>query len=92
VVARKDGSRTTIEVCDEGSGIPPEIQDKVFNLFFTTKSGGSGIGLAVSYRVMQMHGGSLSFETKAGTGSVFRLIFPAVARQTNETNAVMTAT
>jgi PAS domain S-box-containing protein len=92
VSARNNESRTTIEVRDEGKGIPPEIQDKVFNLFFTTKTEGSGIGLAVSYRIMQLHGGSLSFDTKAGMGTVFRFVLPAVARQTNESNVVMTAT
>jgi PAS domain S-box-containing protein len=92
VSARNHENRTTIEVRDEGKGIPPDIQDKVFNLFFTTKTEGSGIGLAVSYRVMQLHGGSLSFDTKAGTGTIFRLVLPAVARQANESNAVMTTT
>lgn len=92
LIARHDENRTTIEVRDHGKGIPPEIQDKVFNLFFTTKKGGSGIGLAVSYRVMQLHGGSLSFESRSGEGTSFRLNLPIAARQTHERTAFITTT
>jgi signal transduction histidine kinase len=92
MIARHDENRTTIEVRDHGKGIPPEIQDKVFNLFFTTKKSGSGIGLAVSYRVMQLHGGSLSFESRNGEGTWFRLNLPIATRQTQERTAVTTTT
>jgi signal transduction histidine kinase len=47
------GDKLILEVCDTGSGIPPELRDKVFQLYFTTKSGGSGIGLAMTYRAVQ---------------------------------------
>jgi PAS domain S-box-containing protein len=83
VTALHDELSATIEVRDEGRGIPPEIRDKVFNLFFTTRKEGSGIGLAMSYRVMQLHGGALSFESELGVGSVFRMTLP-LARQETE--------
>ena len=65
-----------IEVQDQGPGIPPEVRDKIFNLYFTTKKSGSGIGLAMTYRVMQLHNGSLDFESEPGQGTTFRLLLP----------------
>lgn len=65
-----------IEVHDQGAGIPPEVRDKVFNLYFTTKKTGSGIGLAMSYRVLQLHNGTLDFVTEMGQGTTFRLRLP----------------
>jgi PAS domain S-box-containing protein len=88
--ALHDESSATIEVRDQGRGISPEIRDKVFNLFFTTKKQGSGIGLTMSYRVMQLHGGALSFESELGVGTVFRLTLPLAKQQVKETNEVMT--
>jgi signal transduction histidine kinase len=76
ISTRHDESSGTIEVRDQGRGISPDIRDKVFNLFFTTKKEGSGIGLAISYRLMQLHGGSLSFESEPGAGTVFRMTLP----------------
>jgi len=89
LAAHSDENTATIEVRDQGKGIAPEIRDKVFNLFFTTKAKGTGIGLAMSYRVMQMHGGSLSFDSAVGVGTVFRLTLPLAARQANENKEVM---
>jgi signal transduction histidine kinase len=72
---REDGS-AQVEVQDEGQGIPPEIRDKIFNLYFTTKEKGSGIGLAMAYRVMQLHNGSVDFESEPDRGTTFRLRLP----------------
>ena len=74
--ALKDESAGLIEVADQGPGIAPEIRDKIFNLYFTTKKAGSGIGLAMSYRVLQLHHGSLDFKTELGRGTTFRLLLP----------------
>jgi len=74
------GDKITLEVCDTGSGIPPELRDKVFQLYFTTKTGGSGIGLAMTYRAVQLHNGTISFKSEAGSGTMFRLEFPASVR------------
>jgi signal transduction histidine kinase len=76
MVTHRDDTAATIEVRDQGSGIPPEIRDKIFNLYFTTKKVGSGIGLAMSYRALQLHNGALDFVTEMGQGTTFRLALP----------------
>jgi signal transduction histidine kinase len=70
-----------LRIADEGPGIPAEIREKIFNLYFTTKSGGSGIGLAMTYRILQLHHGSVDVESKKGHGAVFRLRIPLVAAE-----------
>lgn len=77
LAARRKDDAIEIEVRDQGPGIPPEIRDKIFKLYYTTKKSGTGIGLAMSYRVMQLHNGSVEFESEPGQGTVFRLRFPA---------------
>ncbi len=84
VMVRRVEGAATIEVRDQGSGIPPEIRDKIFNLYFTTKRAGSGIGLAMSYRVMQLHNGALDFVTEMGRGTTFRLVLPLTGTQDRE--------
>ncbi|MBV8477582.1 MAG: PAS domain-containing protein [Acidobacteria bacterium] len=74
--ARREEATAVIEVCDQGSGIPKDVQDKIFELYFTTKKGGSGIGLAQTYQIMQWHYGSVEFETAEGQGTTFRLRLP----------------
>jgi signal transduction histidine kinase len=66
-----------VNVKDEGCGIPPEIHDKIFNLYFTTKPTGTGMGLAIAYRVVQLHSGTITFESQPEKGTWFRLRFPA---------------
>jgi len=68
-----------LEIRDHGAGIPQEVRDKIFNLYFTTKKNGSGIGLAMAYRVMQLHNGSVEYESVEGQGTTFRLRFPLSA-------------
>jgi PAS domain S-box-containing protein len=77
------GSEYFVSVCDDGPGIPPEIRDKIFNLYFTTKKAGTGVGLAMTYRIMLLNGGTITVESDVGKGSCFRLGFPApsVTRQ-----------
>jgi len=67
-----------ILIRDNGVGIPSESRGKIFQLYFTTKTQGSGIGLAVTYRVVQLHNGSIQFESKPGEGTVFELRFPVL--------------
>src|SRR5439155_388178 len=64
------------EIRDQGAGIPREIQEKIFELYFTTKKTGSGIGLAQTYQIMQWHYGSVDFESVPGKGTTFRLRLP----------------
>ncbi len=63
--------RCRIEVADTGPGIAPEIRDKIFNLYFTTKGNGSGIGLAMAYRFVQLHDGKMTFSSEPGQGATF---------------------
>jgi PAS domain S-box-containing protein len=65
-----------IAIRDSGDGIPDEIQQKIFNLYFTTKKEGSGIGLAMTYRVVQLHNGSIDVQSKVGQGTTFTLRIP----------------
>src|SRR3989475_9468472 len=76
VSARREDEIVITEIQDQGGGIPAEIQDKIFELYFTTKKGGSGIGLAQTYQIMQWHYGSLDFESVMGQGTKFRLRLP----------------
>lgn len=79
---RREGENALLTIQDEGPGIPDDIRDKVFNLYFTTKKGGSGIGLAMAYRVVQLHHGSLEFDSIAGKGTTFYLRFPLIETTT----------
>ena len=88
--ARQHEGTATIEVRDQGGGIPPEVRDKVFNLYFTTKKAGSGIGLAMSYRVLQVHNGAIDFVTEVGRGTTFRLILPLAEAKDHESVEVIT--
>jgi signal transduction histidine kinase len=73
-----EGGNVTLEVADTGPGIPPEVQAKVFQLYFTTKEKGSGIGLAMTNRATQLHNGTIEFTSEPGRGTVFLLRFPAL--------------
>ncbi len=70
------GHRVAILVEDTGQGIPPENLDKIFNLYFTTKEGGSGIGLSMVYRTVQLHDGELEVQSTPGHGTTFRVLLP----------------
>ena len=64
-----------ITVNDNGEGILPEVQDKIFVPFFTTKPSGSGIGLSLCKQVMNRHGGNITVQSTVGKGSCFTLLF-----------------
>jgi nitrogen fixation/metabolism regulation signal transduction histidine kinase len=68
-------NRTMIEFADNGTGITPDLLDKIFMPFFTSKKEGSGIGLSLSRQIMQMHKGAISVKSKPGEGTVFTLTF-----------------
>jgi len=76
ISARREGQAVVAEVRDQGEGIPQEMHDKVFELYFTTKKDGSGIGLAQTYQVLQWHYGSVDFESSEGSGTIFRFHIP----------------
>ena len=77
ISARRENNIVVAEVRDEGGGIPQDLHDKIFELYFTTKGkDGSGIGLAQTYQILQWHYGSVDFESVEGTGTVFRFHIP----------------
>jgi signal transduction histidine kinase len=75
---KKEGDKVLIFVRDNGSGIPQEILDKIFQPFFTTKptGEGTGLGLSLSYDIIKAHGGEIKVETKEGEGSEFFIQLP----------------
>jgi len=78
VSASRDQETVHLEIQDCGTGIPKDVQDKVFELYFTTKKSGSGIGLAETYKILQWHHGSVEFESVAERGTTFRFRLPLV--------------
>ena len=68
--------RIVVDVEDTGVGIPPENLQKIFDLYFTTKEKGSGIGLSMVYRIVQLHDGDVEVQSTPGRGTRFRLVFP----------------
>lgn len=65
-----------IRVSDTGTGIPPELRDKIFRLYFTTRKEGSGIGLAMTFRIVQLHDGTIDFTSEPGKGTTFFIRLP----------------
>jgi len=72
----EDGRMALLSIHDQGAGIPPDVRDKIFDLYFTTKKDGSGIGLAMTYRIVELHNGSIEVESDATHGTTFILRFP----------------
>ena len=72
----RHNSAVTIRVEDNGAGIAPDDRKKIFQLYFTTRPGGSGIGLAMAFRTVQLHNGSMDFDSEVGRGSTFRIELP----------------
>jgi signal transduction histidine kinase len=79
---RNLGDRVEIRIRDNGTGIPPEVKDKMFNPFFTTKPAGEGTGLGLSIShdiIVKQHAGSIEVDTQPGEFTEFRIILPRVA-------------
>ena len=70
------GKRVEILCEDTGPGIKPEHLDRIFDLYFTTKKGGSGIGLSMVYRAVQLHDGEIQVQSIPGSGTTFRILLP----------------
>ena len=68
--------RVSIVFTDTGVGIKPEHLQRIFELYFTTKEKGSGIGLSMVYRTVQMHDGEIEVESTPGAGTTFRILLP----------------
>jgi signal transduction histidine kinase len=67
-----------IELADEGPGMPPDVADRVFSPFFTTKPQGSGLGLAIVRKIVDAHDGSIDLQTAPGRGTNVRVTLPVV--------------
>lgn len=70
------GNLAVLRILDEGVGVPEEIREKIFDLYFTTKAEGSGIGLAMTYRILQLHHGSVEVQSREDRGTEFRFRIP----------------
>lgn len=76
VRALTQDNRLSLTIADTGVGIAPEIREKIFSPFFTTKHRGTGLGLAITRTIMEKHRGAISVESELGKGTTFRLDFP----------------
>src|SRR5487761_28234 len=71
------GQKTVdLEIMDQGVGIPEIDRERIFSLYYTTKPGGSGIGLAMAYRIIQLHDGAIHFSSEVNRGTTFRISLP----------------
>ena len=68
--------KAEIRIADTGAGIPPELREKIFRLYYTTKKEGSGIGLAMTFRIVQLHDGTIDFASEEGKGTTFFIRLP----------------
>ena len=68
-----------VEVADDGPGVPPELSDRIFNPFFTTKPQGSGLGLAIVRKIVDAHDGQIDLFSSKETGTRFRVTVPVSA-------------
>ena len=72
VSLRRDHRLAVVEIADTGTGIPATLLPRIFDLYFTTKPKGSGIGLAMTYRILQLHGGAMEVRSNADPESAER--------------------
>ena len=79
VHVREEGRMAVVNIIDQGTGIPDDIRDKIFDLYFTTKKEGSGIGLAMAYRILQLHNGSIDVQSVPSIGTIFVLRIPLLS-------------
>jgi signal transduction histidine kinase len=89
VTVRRDQRLAVVEIADNGVGIPAALLERIFDLYFTTKPKGSGIGLAMTYRIVQLHGGAMEVRSEADPasperGTTFRLHIPISAAAGSE--------
>jgi signal transduction histidine kinase len=83
ISARRERGTAVVEISDRGIGIGKDMRDKIFELYFTTKKDGNGIGLAQTYQILDWHHGSVEFESQEGEGTTFRFRMPLAASHLN---------
>jgi signal transduction histidine kinase len=79
LAARREGLQAVFEISDNGVGIPVAEQPRIFEIFYSTRKGGTGLGLAIADRVARAHAGEISFESRPGEGTTFRVELPVSA-------------
>jgi signal transduction histidine kinase len=84
---RRDGQMALLQVTDTGTGIPPDLMERIFSPFFTTKASGTGLGLAVSRKIVDDHGGRVEVQSKLGEGTTFSIYLPLHRPATAVANA-----
>jgi signal transduction histidine kinase len=77
LVENKRRSCVFIDVEDTGVGVPRGLQQRLFDPFFTTKETGTGLGLSIAARIIERHGGVLTFQTRPHKGTIFSVVLPA---------------
>lgn len=78
----RETDAVVLEVIDTGRGIPPEVEKRLFDPFFSTKETGTGLGLPIAARIVERHGGMLQYQTRPGHGTTFAVVLP---REINDT-------
>ncbi|MCL4179239.1 MAG: hypothetical protein KJ072_16040 [Verrucomicrobia bacterium] len=73
---RRAQAMVLLEVADTGKGIPAEVEPRIFDPFFSTKEGGSGLGLSIAARIAELHGGHIQYATRPGRGTTFTVVLP----------------
>ncbi|MBP7146026.1 MAG: hypothetical protein KBD01_00665 [Acidobacteria bacterium] len=92
-VGATEQGEARIEVADEGPGIPQDFRERIFEVFWSRKAAGSGLGLPIALRVVESHGGRIEVESEAGRGSTFRIVLPnAMASGSEASPAPLPAT
>jgi signal transduction histidine kinase len=84
IAAHQEGDMVMVEISDQGIGIAANMHEKVFELYFTTKKDGNGIGLAQTYQILDWHHGSVEFESLEGKGTTFRFRIPLAGERIDE--------
>jgi signal transduction histidine kinase len=79
ISSKSDGPAVEVSIADEGHGIPKEQLDRIFDLYYTTKSNGSGLGLPFAMRAIELNGGKISIDSQLGQGTVCTVTFPIAA-------------
>jgi signal transduction histidine kinase len=73
---RLDRPGVMVEMRDTGTGMPPDVQEQIFEPFYTTKAAGTGLGLAIVQRIVQSHDGAITVESQQNEGTTFRVWLP----------------
>jgi len=87
LIQNKRQSCVFVEVEDTGAGIPPELQPRLFDPFFSTKESGTGLGLSIAARIIERHGGVIKFQTRPQQGTVFSILLPAAKNEAGLKNS-----